>query len=76
MGRAPLLSVKIRNARPSDKGPLLDFIKDVWGGHDYIPGVWDEWLADASAEMSVIEVDGRQVGMNRMRSLPDGGAQQ
>lgn len=72
MGRAPLLSVKIRNARPSDKGPLLDFIKDVWGGHDYIPGVWDEWLADASAEMSVIEVDGRQVGMNRMRSLPDG----
>ena len=66
------LSVKIRNARPSDKGPLLDFIKDVWGGHDYIPEVWDEWLADTSAKMSVIEVDGRQVGMNRMRFLPDG----
>ena len=65
-------SVKLRKVRSSDKGPLLDFIKDVWGGHDYIPGVWDEWLADTGAKMFVIEVDGRQVGMNRMRFLPDG----
>ena len=65
-------SVKIRKARPSDKGPLLDFIKDVWGGHDYIPGVWDEWLADTGAKMLVVEVGGRQVGMNRTRFLPDG----
>ena len=64
--------VKIRKAKPSDKGPLLDFIKDVWGGHDYIPDVWDEWIADTSAKMFVIEADGRQVGMNRMRFLPDG----
>lgn len=64
--------VKIRKAKPSDKGPLLDFIKDVWGGHDYIPGVWDEWLADTRAKMFVIEVDGTQVGMDRMRFLPDG----
>jgi GNAT superfamily N-acetyltransferase len=65
-------SVKIRKATSSDKGPLLDFIKDVWRGHDYIPGVLDEWLADKGAKMFVIEVDGRQVGMNRMRFLPDG----
>src|SRR5271157_1929223 len=68
----PHLQTRIREARPSDKEPLIDFIKDVWGGHDYIPKVWDAWIGDRKARMFVVEVDGRPVGMNRMRFLPDG----
>lgn len=64
----------IRPARASDKGPLMGFIKDVWGGHDYIPKVWDEWIHDRSAEMFVLELDGRPVAMNRVRLLDDGSA--
>jgi GNAT superfamily N-acetyltransferase len=65
---------KVRPARPSDKAPLMSFIKDVWGGHDYIPRVWDEWLTDRRGKMFVVEVDGVPVGMNRVRFLEDGSA--
>lgn len=62
----------VREARRSDKEPLMSFIRDVWHGHDYIPRVWDEWIEEESAKMFVVEVDGRPVGMNRIRFLPDG----
>ena len=64
----------VRPARPADKGPLMDFIKDVWGGHDYIPRVWEEWLKDRGGRMFVVEVDGVPVGMNRVRFTEDGEA--
>jgi GNAT superfamily N-acetyltransferase len=52
----------------------MSFIKDVWGGHDYIPSVWDEWIRDKSAKMFVIVADGTPVAMNRIRFLGDGSA--
>jgi GNAT superfamily N-acetyltransferase len=68
------LKVSVREARISDRGPLMDFIKDVWEGHDYIPRVWDDWFRDKSSKMFVVLADGRQVGMNRVRFLEDGSA--
>jgi GNAT superfamily N-acetyltransferase len=64
----------VRPARPSDKAPLMSFIKDVWGGHDYIPQVWDQWLSDRHGRMFVVEVGGVPVGMNRVQFLEDGSA--
>ena len=64
----------VRPARQSDKGPLMSFIKEVWGGHDYIPQVWDQWLTDSRGKMFVVEAEGRPVGMNRVRFLDDGSA--
>ena len=64
----------VRPARPSDRAPLMGFIKDVWGGHDYIPYVWDQWVSDSENKMFVVEVDGVPVGMNRLRFLEDGSA--
>ena len=66
------LNIETRDARPSDKEPLMDFIRNVWGGHDYIPYVWDSWIRDRAAKLFVVEVDGKPVGMSRMRILPDG----
>ncbi len=68
------MEATVREARPSDRAPLMSFIKDVWGGHDYIPKVWDEWLHDPQGKMFVVEVDGVPVGMNRVRFLEDGSA--
>jgi len=68
------MGVRVRAARPSDKAPLMGFIKEVWGGHDYIPKVWDQWLTDHSGKMFVVEADGVPVGMNRVRFLEDGSA--
>jgi GNAT superfamily N-acetyltransferase len=65
---------RVRPARPGDKEPLMSFIKDNWGGHDYIPKAWDEWLRDEEGKVFVAETDGVPVGMNRVKFLLDGSA--
>jgi len=68
------METNVRPARASDKVPLMSFIKDVWGGHDYIPSVWDMWLRDRRGKMFVVDADGTPVGMNRVKFLEDGSA--
>ncbi len=55
--------VKIRNATAADKAPILEICKNIWNGHDYLPGVWDEWLADKDGRLVVAIVKGRTVGV-------------
>ena len=38
---AGAMEAKVRPARAEDKEPLMSFIRQVWGGHDYLPYVWD-----------------------------------
>jgi GNAT superfamily N-acetyltransferase len=52
----------------------MNFIRDIWGGHDYIPRVWDAWLSDERGKMFVVEAEGVPVGMSRVRFLEDGSA--
>ena len=68
------MAPRIRKARPSDKEQLMSFIRGVWGGHDYIPQVWDEWVRERASPVYVVEVDGVPVGMNRLKLLDDGSA--
>jgi len=42
--RAPL-PIAVRLARPADKAAVLAFATSTWDGWDYIPQVWDAWLA-------------------------------
>ena len=35
-----------RPALPMDTPQVLDLAKHIWEGHDYIPYVWNDWLAD------------------------------
>ena len=68
------MDVVVRPARRSDRDPLMSFIKDVWGGHDYIPRVWDHWVRDTKNRLFVVVADGVPVGMNRIRFMEDGSA--
>lgn len=45
---------------------------DIWEGHDYIPDVFDDWVADATAAFQAVEVDGVVVGLQRMRPYAPG----
>lgn len=72
--REDLPGVAVRRARASDKKPLMAFIKKVWGGHDYIPYVWDRWLKDPSGQMFVAVAGGVPIGMNRVKLVEDGSA--
>jgi len=65
--RPRLVQVRIRKARPADKAPILEISKKIWGGHDYLPSVWDDWLADKNARFIVAAVSGRTVGCARAR---------
>ena len=56
-------NVSIRPAVAADKGPILEISKKIWAGHDYLPEVWDQWLADSNSRLIVATVKGRTVGV-------------
>ncbi|MEJ5240116.1 MAG: GNAT family N-acetyltransferase [Anaerolineales bacterium] len=61
--------VVCRPALPLDTKNILDFTRFIWEGHDYIPYVWKEWLANTDGLLAVAEYGGRTVGMARVARL-------
>jgi ribosomal protein S18 acetylase RimI-like enzyme len=61
----------VRPARAEDREAVLAFCAGIWDGDDYIPYVWDAWLADERAALLVAEADGRPVGLVHLRMLSD-----
>jgi GNAT superfamily N-acetyltransferase len=62
----------MRPVRPADRDRVVELTKDVWGGHDYIPEVFDDWVADAASAFEALEVDGIVVGLQRLRPYASG----
>jgi len=62
-------AVDIRPARRSDTPVVLDFLRTIWDGEDYVPAVWEGWLASEDGELLVAESGGRAVGLSRLRDL-------
>jgi GNAT superfamily N-acetyltransferase len=58
--------------RPADRERVMEICRDVWDGHDYIPRVFDDWLADAGASFQAAELDGVVVGLQRVRPYAPG----
>jgi GNAT superfamily N-acetyltransferase len=58
--------VVIRPSLPSDTPDVLEFCKYIWDGHDYIPYVWDDWLADPTGTLFTAEYAGHAVGIARI----------
>src|SRR5438034_11165576 len=54
--------VKIRKATAADKAPIMDICKNIWNGHDYLPGIWDDCLADKDGRLIVATVNRRTAG--------------
>jgi GNAT superfamily N-acetyltransferase len=44
----------------------LDFCQHIWDGHDYVPYVLDEWMADPKTRLYVAEYAGKAVGLSIM----------
>jgi GNAT superfamily N-acetyltransferase len=64
--------VTLRPMRPADRDRVIEICRDVWDGHDYMPRVFDEWVADAGAAFQAAEVDGVVVGLQRTRPYAPG----
>ncbi len=55
----------VRPARPEDRGDMEAICAQVWEGRDYVPEVWDAWLADPHGQLSVVELRGRVVALGK-----------
>jgi len=56
----------IRPARPDDRPAMERVCAHTWEWGDYIPEVWDDWLADQQGLPIVGELEGRVVALSRI----------
>ncbi len=61
----------IRPARPEDRPDVEALCAHIWGGNDYIPEAWDEWIADPEGELSVVELKGRVIALGKLTHIAD-----
>lgn len=66
---AHLAVLVCRPALPMDSADVLAFARRIWEGSDYLPEVWEEWLADPEGLLAVAEYGGRAVGCGKLTRL-------
>jgi ribosomal protein S18 acetylase RimI-like enzyme len=59
-------TVVCRPALAMDKAEVMEISSHIWEGGDYLPQVWDEWLADPQGMLGVAELEGRVVGVFKL----------
>jgi ribosomal protein S18 acetylase RimI-like enzyme len=63
--------VVCRPALAKDTDEVMELSSHIWEGGDYIPHVWDEWLADPEGLLGVAELEGRVVGVFKLTKFQD-----
>jgi GNAT superfamily N-acetyltransferase len=61
--------LETRLARQEDKAAVLAFCAQTWEWGDYLPKVWDDWLADQSGRLLVATLDERPVAVMHLRMV-------
>lgn len=63
--------VVCRPALPKDTPQVLELTRLFWDGHEYIPLVWEEWLADSEGLLAVAECGNKVVGTGKLTRLSE-----
>jgi GNAT superfamily N-acetyltransferase len=63
--------IEFRPLRPEDREPLLAIAAQVWEGHDYLPHVFDAWVADPRGYFAGIFLGERLAGCGRYLALDE-----
>lgn len=66
-----LAELVCRAALPMDTTQIFELSRHIWNGHDYIPFVWQDWLADAEGFLAVAEYGNRLAGMGKLTRLEE-----
>jgi GNAT superfamily N-acetyltransferase len=61
-----------RPALASDTADVLEFTKDIFDGHDYVPSVWQDWFDDPQGLLAVAQYGPHAVGMAKITLLSRG----
>lgn len=67
-----MVDLEFRPLRATDRARVEEITADIWDGNDYLPQVFDEWVADPAANFDGAELNGVLVGLQRVRPLGDG----
>lgn len=63
-------TIRIRPAQASDRADVEAICADIWDeSDDYVPEMWDEWLADGSGRLVVAEMASRISGLAKLTHL-------
>ena len=57
--------ISLRRLVPEDRPRILEISSQIWDGHDWVPGAFDEWLADPAGETVAAEWAGVLIGFAR-----------
>ena len=63
--------VVCRPALRKDTDEVMELCSHIWDGDDYIPMVWDDWLADPDGMLGVAEMGGRVVGIFKLTKFKE-----
>jgi len=61
--------ILIRRARPDDRPAMERICAQTWDWGDYIPEVWDRWLADQQGALIVGELAGEPAALSKITFL-------
>ncbi|HVD00340.1 MAG TPA: GNAT family N-acetyltransferase [Candidatus Dormibacteraeota bacterium] len=64
-----MTGLEVRPVRSADRARVTEMVTRVWDGHDYIPRVFDDWVADPGAWFQAGELGGEVVGVQRLRPI-------
>ncbi len=62
-----LTGFSVREGSAKDLPLVKEICADVYGGNDYIPGAWEEWLAHPNNKGFIVEVNGQAAGVYFLR---------
>jgi len=60
------VTLHVRRARPEDQPAVLEICAHTWENGDYIPLVWEQWLADEAGPLFVGVLDDRVVALEKV----------
>ncbi|RPI26246.1 MAG: GNAT family N-acetyltransferase, partial [Chloroflexota bacterium] len=64
-----LFRLVCRPALPKDTPEVLALTSKIWDGGDYVPEVWNDWMADPEGLLAVAEFGGRVVGISKLSRM-------
>ncbi len=62
-------TIEIRRASLKDRTAVEQISAQIWEGHDYVPNVFDKWVADNEGEFTLVCVDGEVAGFGKLTML-------
>jgi len=65
------MDVVIRPLQESDIPTIIEFTKNVWGGHDHLPKLIHSWLSDSDSHPMVMDYGDEVVAVANLRSVDD-----